>query len=321
MHPKCCAEKDDPRCNIPRHRVAVLVTGVRERFIPMSTLHHVVDPARRSGFEVDYFADLSSDWNRVDFKDADPALYNRLVDPAIQNRSDLEIKDFVEKQALLLGARHAHVSLAPQDEIDELPDDPAWHGRFSQYSPYRNDSLGSVGRNLLRRYKSIERLWALAKQHAGTYEYTSVLVLRDDSFWTADMDTALLHASSTSEIAYSLNCGQRSGLNDKALVMSGRVADDILSLYSTWYQDPRPQLQHISNAEEFLKKVAETRYVPWEEVGGDRLPTAVASHVKASDALQPVLCIDFKDSCGVAKSTNQIHPFCQNVQTLPDSAA
>jgi hypothetical protein len=247
----------------------------------MSTLHHVVAPARKAGFEVDYFADLVSNWNGLSYHD-------REGDPAIRNRSDSEIKNFVEKQALLLGASHAQVSLSPRDEIDQLPDDPAWLGR----------------------YKSIERLWADAKQHAGTYRYTSVVVLRDDSFWTADIDTTLLHASSMAEIAYSLNCGQRFGHNDKALVVGGKVADDVLSMYTAWYQDQNPLLHHAYNAEGFIKKVAEIRYVPWAEVGSDRLPAVVASHIKVPDALQPVLCISRQDSCGIVDSSSQLHPFC-----------
>jgi hypothetical protein len=281
MHPKCCADQNDPRCHMRRHRVAVLVTGVRERFIPMSTLHHVVAPARKAGFEVDYFADLVSNWNGLSYHD-------REGDPAIRNRSDSEIKNFVEKQALLLGASHAQVSLSPRDETDQLPDDLAWLGR----------------------YKSIERLWADAKQHAGTDIYTSVVVLRGRLIWTADIDTALLHVSSMAEIAYSLNCGQRLGHNDKALVVGGEVADDVLSMYTAWCQDQNPRLHHVYTAEGFLQKVAEMRYVPWEEVESNRLPAVVASHVKVPDALQPVLCISRQDSCGIVDSTSQLYPFC-----------
>jgi hypothetical protein len=281
MHPTCCSERDDPRCNMPRHRVAVLVTGVLQRFIPMSTLHRVVAPARKAGFEVDYFADLSSTRN---------VSLDSALDPAFHMRSDSEIKDFVKNQAMLLGARHAHVSLAPRDKSEQVHDGRA----FS-------------------RYKSVERLWAVAKEHAGTYNYDTVVVLRDDSFWTAEIDTTLLHASSIAGddgIAYSLNCGQRFGHNDNALLLSGKVADDVLSMYTAWQQDLYPQLHHMSNAEEFLKKLAEIRLVPWEEVGSDRLPVAVASHIKAPDAEQPVLCMAQEDACGIATSASQQHPFC-----------
>jgi hypothetical protein len=136
------------------------------------------------------------------------------------------------------------------------------------------------------------------------------VVVRDDSFWTADIDTTLLHASSVSNIAYSLNCGQRWGHNDKALVAGGKVADDVLSLYTAWYRDPHPQLNDVYNAELFLKEVAAIRYVPWEEVGSDRLPTVVVTHIKVPGAEQPVLCIARRDSCGIANSTSQPYPFC-----------
>jgi len=247
-------------------------------------------------------------WKNID--EPHKHVYDPMIDPVLQNLSDVEIKAFVESQAWAQGARHASVVLAPRDKIDRLPTDVAWLGRTSQYSPYRNDSLGGIGKNLLRRYKSVERLWDSAKKHAGKNEYTSVVLVRDDSFWTDDIDTKLFHIR-RNNTAHSLNCGQWGGHNDKVLVAGGGVADDVLSLYTTWYHDQHQQLHDTFNAEGFLKKIAELRNVPWEEVGSDRLPAVVASHIMMPNVARPALCIARKDSCGYGDSPGQRYPFCE----------
>merc|ERR1712096_175588 len=71
-----------------RKRIAVLVVGLKSRFYPLPTLKHVVAPAAADGYDVDYFAMLSSTSSHlVNHTDWEAYWYRPVPHPRIANLS------------------------------------------------------------------------------------------------------------------------------------------------------------------------------------------------------------------------------------------
>merc|ERR1719264_702345 len=107
--------------------------------------------------------------------------------------------------------------------------------RFSQYPV----NSSQIGKNVLRRYQTLEFLMGLAatnEQNTGT-KYDFVLVTRDDDFWLGPLDLNAFKAEANSSFkVFSKDCKTWSGMNDKTLLFGHHAAKGVLlRLYSDFW--------------------------------------------------------------------------------------
>mmetsp|Transcript_31875 Transcript_31875/g.58756 ORF Transcript_31875/g.58756 Transcript_31875/m.58756 type:complete len:215 (-) Transcript_31875:9-653(-) len=166
-------------------RFAVLVSGVADRFILEPTLQHVVAPAAKLGWCVDYFLQLTRKWNKQWF-DKKALKWTQPVPSPYASMPTEQFSEVVRTQALLYGARHISFRLLDDPPaIDALTPD----GNILRGIRYANYPLQSeLGRNQLRRLKQVEMLWNHTVAHASGSIYDWVLLSRDDVYWARDVD-------------------------------------------------------------------------------------------------------------------------------------
>ena len=109
-----------------RGRIAVITSGIVERFYPISTFRHVIQPAVRAGYQVDYHVVL--DWGSrpagsrlLAFKDSN--LNARLVaNPGFANASKQDIGNYLVRLGRQYGASTVQaLFLDPGIEEDRHP--------------------------------------------------------------------------------------------------------------------------------------------------------------------------------------------------------
>eukprot|EP00445_Apocalathium_hangoei_P071454 CAMPEP_0204165158 /NCGR_PEP_ID=MMETSP0361-20130328/37884_1 /ASSEMBLY_ACC=CAM_ASM_000343 /TAXON_ID=268821 /ORGANISM="Scrippsiella Hangoei, Strain SHTV-5" /LENGTH=376 /DNA_ID=CAMNT_0051122121 /DNA_START=145 /DNA_END=1273 /DNA_ORIENTATION=+ len=93
-----------------RPKVAVLVSGVRERFYGLPTLQHVVAPAAAAGYDVDYYAALN--WEPSHMLEHSPwsqSWLRPVSNPAVVNLSVGALREQLARHARHYGARRTHL--------------------------------------------------------------------------------------------------------------------------------------------------------------------------------------------------------------------
>jgi len=157
--------------------------------------------------------------------------------------------------------------------------------RLAKYPPLSDP----IGRNLLRRYQSAERL--MSRVSASGKQYDFVLWTRDDDHWLGPLDLdSFLGDERAAWRVYSKGCLTWDGVNDKTLLFGGRAAEAMLGrLHSDfWLRDKR--LEPAKNAESFLRAFAEVKGVEPVPVAFGRLPTADSVFAPAAAGAAPRLC-------------------------------
>eukprot|EP00930_Biecheleria_cincta_P094760 TRINITY_DN8623_c0_g1_i3.p1 TRINITY_DN8623_c0_g1~~TRINITY_DN8623_c0_g1_i3.p1 ORF type:complete len:515 (-),score=104.20 TRINITY_DN8623_c0_g1_i3:151-1695(-) len=132
-----------------------------------------------------------------------------------------------------------------KEHVDVPPDAPE---KISQYSP----KTTTVGRNLLRRWKSIQDLWhkALEAEKAGNFRYMFVMVAREDPTWLSSLNMNTFNIAGSQNAIFSKNCNAWKGLNDKVFVFGRLAAEKSLTgLYTEFWNNT----VDASNAEGYWK--------------------------------------------------------------------
>lgn len=247
-------------------KIAVLVVGTCERFILEPTLRHVVLPAVRSGLRVDYHARLTRTWNQKYFSlsgspEPRASPWNTL--------SDSDLSNSIVKSAVRFGATEATVALPEVDEPAPVSDELTKLQRLF--------GLGRTRYNALRKFLSTETLWNytrdFAKQEGEAYKY--VALLREDLYWYADVDFSRFR----DDVAYTGHCRVRSPslLKDYVLILGGRIASRVLSLYSAFYTLHALDATWIP--EHYLRRLMFWRRVPLVQIPWADLPMYYARYI------------------------------------------
>ncbi|CAE8659477.1 unnamed protein product, partial [Polarella glacialis] len=182
--------------NKQQHRLAVLVTGMRHRYYPLTTFRHVVRPAAQAGYRVDYHAMLdwtagrwassagfSSKWSARHSKSA-----KAVPNPAFANASQEAFVAYVTRHARQSGARGVRLHLLdPGLDPDPMP--PSWRRYMGEGTRSSKHLFSSI-----IRMKNVEALWNATLaflRTSGGPEYSHVLWIRDDAHWVSDVNVDL----------------------------------------------------------------------------------------------------------------------------------
>jgi len=320
MHTTVCSFGSETHS---RKRAAILVVGVKERFYPLPGLKHVVAPAVRAGYQVDYFVLLISNLARSAFS-KDWLQPTPVANPGIANLTARGLQDYVAKHARHFGAHQAHIYHLESDvSADPFPENwSRWFGRGSGAS--------TMFFNELMRLKKIEMLWNYTARHQADDEYSRVLVTRDDAFWVDDVH---LDPFADPWTVYSTDfaglCCKPATTpdllvpSDRVFVMHGRVAAKFLTLYSEYYRNPRSELDIVNSVEHFQLTLARIMGFRWEIVRQDWFPFFLAMHTRGRHRTkEPFLCFRQASNRILNRPTGPCihpmrvrHPFCDQNET------
>lgn len=296
-------------------RLAVLVAGLTERFYPISTLRHVVRPAARAGYEVDYYALLTGSFPEGGFS---AYWYKPVRNPWIANLSKADLETFMVREGRRYGARRVAVFHQPNVALDEIPKDPSWPRLFR----HKKRDHERLIRNLLW-LQALETVynWSAASEIRGSYNH--IILVRNDLHWVDDLH--MVHFSDPWTV-YSRNVGalcQRSENpmhpDDRALVLGGHVAGTILRAYTAYFHDLSPELDPASSNEDFLITLAGLRDVKWQLVRKDWFPFFAALHMTQADWPEARKCLRGISRYTLEHPTSEcvhpsqvILPFCED---------
>lgn len=281
-------------------RVAVLVVGLRDRFFPFPSLHHVVQPAVHAGFEVDYYAMLG-----LTAPNFHSYWYSPVPNPETVNLTNAELRQLLIEQGRKHGARRVAVILQPQDALIKYPpDDPLWQRWLGRGG--RHD----VGfQNFLRSRKQLEMLWAwITAKPTESGEYSHVLSLVDDLYWFHDLDLSNFHdpgvVYSTRLDSSLCHPGKKSNKEMLGVVLGGKVAGKYLSAYSEYYNNPDPTLDEATGTENYMELLTTFHGIPWEIVPNDQIPFFRGMYTMREGWDEPLLCMREPDR-GEAPATKE----------------
>lgn len=298
----CVLRREGPRAK----RIAVMVVGVRQRYYPLTTLRHVVAPAAKQGYDVDYLAMLS--WS--------PPLQQRQVwsktylrpsrNPMFANSTKLAMQDYLVRRARRYGARQVQVHLMdPGVSWDPLPANLSrLLGRDTRTHP--------AFLNYLLRLKKVEMLWNRSRAALDPGEaYTHVILVRDDVHWVDDINLADFPDPGT---VYSQPLGflcQRPHLpshpSEHVFVMGALAAERLLRPYTEFYDNPSPALDTVDSTEQFWYVLAALLGVKWQFVKRNRLPYFLSQHMLVGN--ETVFCIRGTSRAELARPTAScVHP-------------
>lgn len=324
-------------------RLAVLVVGMVPRFYPMTTLKHVVAPAAKAGYVVDYYALLA--WAPPpDQQHRGDAVWQRsgrlhpVPNPAIANLTLPELHAYIARRAQHAGARSAKAWLVDESVPSEWLPEHSQVGRCVRRMDVWRGTCATDSKifNVLARFRKIEMLWnrtvaSLPIDFAGTpgAYYDQVLLTRDDAHWVDDVD--LGHFSNPLAVYAPVGgglCGEPLPYksNDFVQVMGGQAADLFLQPHTTFYTyGPNDLLDNAASAELFLEAVALVHGLQFIKVRQDWLPLYLGLHTRyfsdvSGEELPLFFCLrvgsmptpfDVREPLGPCVHPSRIqHPFC-----------
>ena len=258
----CMIEESSVNCSFrrPRHmhgrqrgRLAVLVTGLKDRYYPLSVFKHVVEPATRAGLQVDYYALL--DWAKttmVHHLTNDPdSLFNpvksgggagedvrSIANPQMANASMRQVLSLVSRYGRKYGAGNLFLRFM----------DPGLREDVARMGCNRYIGEGTAQTFNYRRtrltYKNVQVLWQVVQafllQEGTNSTYTHVLWQREDMYWVADLDLSNfqdpkgVHAYTMLDAKcepFRASAAPDTEFSDKTLLMGGEAAASFLKLY------------------------------------------------------------------------------------------
>jgi len=288
-------------------RLAVLVVGIRERYFPLTALRHVVGPAARQGYDVDYFAMIN--WNPAEFQRRawSKNYLSGAANPMFVNTTKMAAQDYIARIARHYGARKAQVHfMDPGVAWDPLPKERE-RRLFG-----RDTHVHTTFRNYLLKLKKIDLLWK--RVHAALEpgeEYTRVVLMRDDVHWLADVRMDDFPDPWT---VYSPPMGflcQRPAKGDTpaehVFVMGGPAAARLMRPYQAYNDDPSPDLDAADSTEQFWRTLAGLRGLQWELVPRDRMPYVISMYRHIGN--ESVFCLRGPSVNDIARPTGPcVHP-------------
>lgn len=252
-------------------RLAVVISGLTDRFLITSKLRRIIQPATATGCLVDIYMALVA-------RGHGGATWNKIPN---SKTSDLGVNVTTEQVAEHLrnaGGHVAYCNLTAAREDIQFPRNPPL--RLKQYSPIETD----IGRSVVRKFMTLEFLMThvRSRERAMGVQYDFVLLTRDDDHWMGPFDLLSFKAENGHENnVYSRNCKTEGGINDKTLLFGRLAAERVLErLYSDfWMRDKRLEAW---NAEAFWKAFIHVKGVRSKQVSLSRLPTAASVFVNNS---------------------------------------
>eukprot|EP00927_Polykrikos_kofoidii_P065993 TRINITY_DN61676_c0_g1_i1.p1 TRINITY_DN61676_c0_g1~~TRINITY_DN61676_c0_g1_i1.p1 ORF type:complete len:401 (-),score=49.41 TRINITY_DN61676_c0_g1_i1:18-1220(-) len=280
---------------LPEHKkIAVMVVGIRERLYPLQGLKHVVAPAVRAGYIVDYYAVLM-------LKPSDKGTfrtywYNPVPNPEFMNLTADEIQAYLVTEAKRYGARRVGVYTV-QDAIalEELPHFVVRGRRYLTTDRYPTITFWLA----LLRHKKVELLWnwtlGSKASRAHGEDYSFVVFTRSDAHWVDDFH---MQRFTDPWRIYSRTFGALCGLqdeesahlcSDQTIVLGGRVAHHLMTPYSSFYKIRNPYLNDAWCSEDYLMRLAKIKGVRWDCTPKDWFPFFLVLHTATKDG--PVKCL------------------------------
>lgn len=254
------------------------------------TVQRVIAPLVREGHPVHVYISL------VDVADDHPyqAIRRREREvPATVNLTWMQLQQHYAQMVAEVGGCLVCFSISGESEsLPKISTEFPWSQRMRQYPPQKS----SIGRNVLRLWKSREQLW----EHGNVAEkelrvqYSLVMWVRDDTHWVGDLGsmTGLLTSVNVTRTLWTKNCKEFYGINDKVALMGRQAADVMLRAWSS-YQQPVPALESL-NAEQFLLRLAQSRHLDLIKLEQKTLPSGDAMYVGGDEAI----CLVRKYWCG-----------------------
>lgn len=280
------------------NRLAILIAGVEDSFTWAHAPDRVVSAAHRQGYNVDLFIRLVAhgeqngvQWTSGISNETNSDIHVVLHDDAARVR----LRSWNDMISHTPGAQVKVLELLDHKEQIDIPQ-PA-----PVKMPFYSPSTTKTGRNVLRKFKSTEYLMNKAKAYekAGEFAYNLVMVAREDPTWLSPVNMHALSVDGYQNVAFSRNCLQWGGLNDKAIVFGRSAAEKTLTkLYSEFWTNP--VVGH--NAEVYWKEyiaskgvesvllspedlaVSDTRWRHWKPC------QSMIYHCTGTYEQQPVLC-------------------------------
>jgi len=290
-------------------RLAVIITGIEDSFAWANTPEKVIAPATHQGYSVDFFIRLvahgkqnDAQWNairgetdsKVDIESWKTAAEHSSF-ATTSTQSQVQVSSWKETIAHTAGAQVKIIELLDHKEEIDIP--PTAPMKIETYSP----KVSEVGRNLLRRFKSIEFLMHKIKEHeeANGFEYDFVMVAREDPTWMSPLNMHTFSVIGHENKVFTKGCLQWSGINDKVFVFGRSAAEKSLTkLYSEFWTNPVDE----SNAEQYWKSYTASKGVVSAPVRPEELAASdtrwqhgkpcqqLNYHCKGNYDLQPVYC-------------------------------
>tara|TARA_R110002050_G_scaffold17437_8_gene51850 strand:+ start:400 stop:1380 length:981 start_codon:yes stop_codon:yes gene_type:complete len=175
--------------------VAIVISGALDRFVLRSTLMHLIPPLRIEGYEVDFYAALSTK-HHIPFHEEATYFHHLATDPVLQSaRSGA----FVDLNRVYNLTSHAIARAGGflggllLQEMFDYQESPEFQKRFGQVAkgtvlasfPTSLGKSSIANDNLLHLYYGMSLLWdevvKVETYRGEMYDY--VLFLRDDTHW------------------------------------------------------------------------------------------------------------------------------------------
>jgi len=285
----------------------VIIVGLRSRLLLNSTIQQLIRPIAGEGFAVHVYVsvvDKGSGTNWAPMREAGHE------DPALKNLTHAQMRRHFYHMIKEAGGCLMCFDMANSSEkLPSIPRDEVMDKRLWQYLP----NTSNVGRNVVRIWKSRERLWQCAVQtEAQTGEkYSLVLWTRDDAYWVdrvAHMKP-LLSMAQNEQTLWSKNCKEWNGINDKVMVLGRKAANVLLRAYTSFWK-PRPPLESW-NSEMYLKALAQAHGIKLRVLKHEDLPTGDGMLIAGP---KPI-CISRFYWCGKDLPADLV--FCEEVIQAP----
>lgn len=251
--------------------VLLAISGVRNRMLFNTTVERVVKPLVQEGLPVHVYISL------VDVQEKHPYLKVRKKERALATAglTPAQLQEHFSSLVAEAGGCLVCFSLSSRSEsLPEIPQKFPWSHRMTEYPPHKS----SVGRNVLRLWKSREQLWEYgveAERQLGVH-YSLAMWARDDAHWVGDIASAsaLLASPGASKTVWTKGCKEYFGINDKVALMGREAADVMLRAWST-FMKPSPSLKS-QNAETYLMRVAQAKGLSLKKLQQTDLPSGDA---------------------------------------------
>ncbi|CAK0895737.1 unnamed protein product [Prorocentrum cordatum] len=177
----------------------------------------------------------------------------RMTQQSTANASSKELLRLLCEWSLEAGAGRCVAEQETEQPL-ELPNDEAHRTIMSYYTPLST----ATGQNVLRKWRTIERLLSKAREAelAHGFRYNSVLVTRDDTYWLTPYIFDTMDFEARPATLRSTSCLEAHGINDKVIHLGRDAADRMGAAYEAWKRVPHDALKDSRNAEEFLFKLA-----------------------------------------------------------------
>eukprot|EP00041_Stephanoeca_diplocostata_P037203 m.1395877 g.1395877 ORF g.1395877 m.1395877 type:complete len:479 (-) comp24994_c1_seq40:2591-4027(-) len=286
-------------------RVAVLVSGVLRRFLPKRIVQGIVQPQQANGVDVDMYihivnVDVSTYVGKIKSYEYEPP-----IDTILPNIT--AYRAYVMQLFEGAGARVVKFNIDDQQEhllpwpLHDSGQMNLIRRRMHEYPASKNKSNSEIGRNVLRRYATVEKQWADAQsfEAASGFKYNWVLWTREDTAWLLPLQLnwrTFPTGFHVNGVVYTRDCLTWANVSDKVLLMDREAASTLLvHLYRDFYNYTGTELESV-NAETYINKVLKLHGIMHVIPGTNVLAASDARYERWKDN-GPYFCYRKKYMC------------------------